>query len=87
MQLRVTPTHEAFSTAFNRLAMPALFCDADRIRQFDAMELMDRSLPHSRAMSEAERDDVIRVVRNTMTLHTRETDPATYLCTRVFARV
>lgn len=81
-QIRVTPTHAEFSTAFNRLAMDSVFCDPDRIRHFDANALMESPLPSSRAMSESERDDVVRVIRNTMALNTRETDPATYLDVR-----
>ncbi len=82
MQVRVTPTHEAFSTAFNRLPMTVEFYDPSIIRHFDATALMDAPLPPTRALSEQERQEVVQVIRNTMALNTRETDPATYLDAR-----
>lgn len=79
VMVRITPTTPAFSAAFNRLPVPHTFFQAERIKQFDARALIDSPLPPARELTAAARDDVVRVIRNTMTLHTRETDPATYL--------
>ena len=80
--VRVTPTHKDFSTAFNRLPVATPFLSSERIRTFDAMALMNTPLPTARALDPGQTEQVVRVIRNTMTLTRRETDPATYLDTR-----
>ncbi|MBL0170926.1 MAG: hypothetical protein IPP90_09375 [Gemmatimonadaceae bacterium] len=82
VMVRVTPTHVDFSAAFNRLPGSTPFYQSERIRQFDAAALIDRTLPSARRLNTAAREHVVRVIRNTMTLTSRETDPATYLDAR-----
>ena len=77
--VRVTPTHKDFSTAFNRLQVPAPFVSPERIRHFDAPTLMNTPLPPTRELDASQGEQVVRVIRNAMTLRRRETDPATYL--------
>ncbi len=78
--VRVSPTHEAFSKAFNRLALAQpVFLQPDLLRKFDPIALMNQRLPRARRMTAAEQADAIRVLKNTMALTSRETDPATYL--------
>ncbi len=79
MMVRVTPTHAAFSTAFNRLPVAQPFFQTERVRQFDASALMHSELPGARVLQGADRETVVQVIRDTMTLNGRETDPATYL--------
>ena len=78
--VRVRPTSAAFSKAYNRLSLrQPVFVQPDLLRKFDPMSVMNQRLPAPRRMTEAERADVIRVLKNTMALTSRETDPATYL--------
>ncbi len=78
--VRVVPTHAAFSKAYNRLALAQpVFLQPDLLRRFDPIGLMHQALPSARPMDAAARDDAIRVLKNTMALTSRETDPATYL--------
>lgn len=77
--VRVTPTHKDFSTAFNRLPVPAPFVSPERIRHFDAPTLMNTLLPPARGLDAPQGEQVVRVIRSAMTLTRRETDPATYL--------
>jgi len=79
IMVRVTPTHAAFSTAFNRLPVAQPFFQTERVRQFDASALMHSGLPDARVLQGADRETVVQVIRDTMTLNGRETDPATYL--------
>ncbi len=51
----------------------------DIVKKFDVAGLIDTPLPAPRAMSPAERDEAILVLKNTMALTVRETDPCTYL--------
>lgn len=79
--LRIKPRSAAFSKARNRLALgpQGLVHQRDKLRSFDVRALLDTPLPEPRAMAPAARDEVIRVLRDTMTLTIRETDPCTYL--------
>lgn len=76
----VAPTHVALSKAFNRLDMGGqVFHQSELLRQFDPLAQMNRRLPAPRRLDEAQRGELIRVLKNTMLLTVRETDPATYL--------
>ena len=78
--VRVIPTHAAFSKAYNRLALAqAVFLQPDLLRRFDPTGLMNQALPPARAMDAEARHHAIRVLKNTMALTSRETDPASYL--------
>ena len=78
--LRIRPTNGRFSKARNRLPMPGgTVHQKDILRTFDVAGLIDRPLPPPRAMNPIERDEAIRVLKNTMALTLRETDPCTYL--------
>ncbi|MBL8341743.1 MAG: hypothetical protein JNL30_09775 [Rubrivivax sp.] len=78
--VRVSGRRAAFSKAFNRLPMPAVFWQEDRVRRFDTMALMNRRLPRPRRLEGASSSEVVmRTLRDTLTLTGRETDPGTYL--------
>ena len=78
--LRIRPTNSRFSKARNRLAMPrGTVHQKDIVKRFDVAGLIDTPLPAPRAMRPAERDAAILVLKNTMALTVRETDPCTYL--------
>ena len=78
----VTPTHVAFSLAFNRLPIRELTFLTERLTSFDALALMNRALPRARRLGATGNDEANRVIRNAMALTARETDPATYLDSR-----
>lgn len=77
--LRITPRSAAFSRAFNRLPRPSVFFHTDALRQFDAPALMNSALPAARVLDRAGLAQAILVLKNTMALTVRETDPGTYL--------
>lgn len=78
--LRIRATHGRFSKARNRLTMPlGAWHQRDIVKKFDVAGLIDTPLPAPRAMSPAERGEAILVLKNTMALTVRETDPCTYL--------
>ncbi|HOB66791.1 hypothetical protein [Ottowia sp.] len=80
LYVRVRPTSAAFSKAFNRLALcQSVYLQPDLLRKFDPLALMQQHLPAPRRLSDDERAEAIRVLKNTMALTSRETDPATYL--------
>jgi hypothetical protein len=77
--VRVTPKDRRFSKAYNRLPVRSNFLQRELLRRFDPRGLMDRPLPPPRDLAGARRDEAIRVIKNTLALTQRETDPATYL--------
>jgi hypothetical protein len=79
LYVRVRPTSAAFSKPGNRLPVAGVFLQPALLRRFDPMALMNQPLPPPRRLDAAAQVEVVRVLRNTMALTSRETDPATYL--------
>jgi hypothetical protein len=77
--VRITPTDRRFSKAFSRLPMPAVHFQTELLRDFDARALMNHALPAPRTPDRAELDEVMRVIKTSLALTVRETDPATYM--------
>jgi len=79
---RITPTHAAFSKAYNRIPVRKTFYQPEPIRNFDVTALMDCRLPRARRWQGAQRAQAVDTIKNAMALTGRETDPATYLDAR-----
>jgi hypothetical protein len=75
----ITPKSKSLSKAFNRIAIPETFYHNEIIKRFDVAELLNRKLPDEAVLSPAEKEKLIRVIKNSMMITERETDPATYL--------
>jgi hypothetical protein len=73
----VTPTQRALSKAFNRLPMDEVFFHDGLLKQFDHEALLASPLPPPRPLDAAARAQVVQVLKNTMLLTVRETDPVT----------
>lgn len=85
---RLTPTHRRFSKAYSRLPMPGRpFWQRTLLRDFDALSLIDSPLPAPRELRGQSLDDVIRVIKTSLVLTCRETDPGTYLDPRTLRLV
>ncbi len=77
---RLTPTHRRFSKAYSRLPMPSgPFWQQTLLRSFDPLALIDSPLPAPRLWDGKALDDVVRVIKTSLVLTCRETDPGTYL--------
>lgn len=86
--VRIVPRHRLFSRAFNRLTVASLHCHRELVRRVDARAELDRALPAAVNLDGPGRARAVRVLKNTMLLSGRETDPATYLdeaSLRIFA--
>jgi hypothetical protein len=79
IQTDVVPKNKLFSKAYNRIEIPSVYYHSDLVKHFDAEELMNRSLPNEAVLTESGKKDLIRVIKNSMAMTERETDPATYL--------
>lgn len=77
---RITPRSPAWSKLANRLPGGTPFFHTDGLlRRFDHLALMNSALPTARALDDAARATAITVIKTTMALTDRETDPGTYL--------
>jgi len=79
MTVRVLPKSEKFSRLYNRIPVSKRFEHSEIMRKFDHMALLNQALPEAKKLGDVERGIVIDVIKKSMTLTARETDPATYL--------
>jgi hypothetical protein len=79
----VSPRTAAFAKHANRIPLRDSLCEPfwqrERLKRFDARALMDQALPAARVLDAAARERLAGVIRNTLTLTARETDPGTYM--------
>jgi hypothetical protein len=75
----ITPKHKTLSKAYNRIEIPEVFYHGEIIKHFDVAELLNRKIPNEAVLSKAEKENLISVIKNSMMITERETDPATYL--------
>ena len=79
LEIKVKPKSKLFSRAYNRLPAASPYYQKDWKKNFDIDRLLNRRLPRPKPMVSGEAERTIRVVKNTMALNDRETDPVTYL--------
>ena len=77
--VRITPTDRRFSKAFSRLPMRETYFQKELMRDFDAKALMNQALPAPRTLDGDAQDEVICVIKTSLVLTVRETDPGTYM--------
>jgi len=79
MMIRVTPTSRDFSLAYNRMPVRSVYYHTTMRKRFDHAELLNTPLPVHQQLSTKEHKQLVTVIKNTMALTNRETDPVTYL--------
>jgi len=77
--VRVTPTDRRLSKAYSRLPMRAVHFQTDVLRHFDAAALINQRLPAARVLDGDALAEVVRVIKTSLVLTSRETDPGTYM--------
>lgn len=82
--VKITPTNKAFSKAYNRVKVPEVFLHPELIKRFDHIALLNTALPQPKTMDSAQLKTAIDVVKNSMTLTLRETDPITFMDEKSF---
>ncbi|REJ83798.1 MAG: hypothetical protein DWQ44_00700 [Bacteroidetes bacterium] len=75
----IVPENKTLSKAYNRIDIPSFFYHDEILKKFDVRELLDRKIPNAAILSSEEKKHLIRVIKNSMLVTERETDPATYL--------
>ena len=79
IQTNVIPKNKLLSKSYNRIVIPEVFYHDDLVKHFNVEELLNRKLPAETFLTESRKRDLIRVIKNSMAMTERETDPATYL--------
>lgn len=75
--VRVTPNDKLFSKAYNRLDFTSPFFNHELLKKFEIKDVLNKALPAYAEMSEGERE--ISVIKNSMAVTGRETDPTTFM--------
>jgi hypothetical protein len=84
LYMQLLPKDKLFSKAYNRIKIKDHFYHTDIIKQFDQVELLNRKLPKARTFNANAFKECLSVVKNSLTLLQRETDPVTYLDEKSF---
>lgn len=79
LHVRIHPVNKRFSKAYNRLALQALFFHTDLLKKFDHRSLFAKPVPAPVHVSEKELQTLVSVIKTSLTLMARETDPVTYM--------
>lgn len=77
--VRALPLHRHFSKAFNRLPGIETYFQKEFLKSFDIRALLDQPVNPPQDLDMDEKQQVVRVIKNTMVLTARETDPTTYM--------
>ena len=79
-----TSESKDFSLLYNRLPIRYSYFHSDLSKSFDHRKLFDSMLPEPESLSAAQLKMAVAVVKNSMALTDRETDPVTYMDPRSF---
>jgi len=77
--VKVLPTHAQYSRAFNKINVDEKYISSQLVKKFDHKELLSRALPKPINLSDEQKSNWIKVIKRTLVLTARETDPVTYL--------
>ena len=77
--VKLLPKNPYFSRAYNRLPVKNIFYQQNLLKHFDHEQLFLESIPKETLLTKQEKLQVIKVIKNSMALTNRETDPATFM--------
>ncbi len=77
--VKLIPKNQYFSRAYNRLPLKNTFFQQSLLKQFDHEQLINETLPKEPLLTKQEKIQVTNVIKKSMALTNRETDPATYM--------
>jgi hypothetical protein len=77
--IKISSRDPSFSRGYNRLIISKIFFQDEIQKNFNHEELLERALPPPAVLTEARRLNAVTIIKNSMVLTDRETDPITYL--------
>lgn len=84
MYVCLKPLNRRFSRAYNRIPVIGTYYHEGLLKNFDMMELLDARLPEPSMTGSDDKKACLKVIRNSMALGARETDPVTFMDERSF---
>jgi hypothetical protein len=69
----------SFSRTFNRMPIRKIFIQNEILKKFDHVQLMNNHLPAPTTLNASLRGHLVTVIKSSLLLTMRETDPATYM--------
>ncbi len=79
INVSIKPKSRFFSKPYNRVTCKKIFYHENLLKNFDHESLLNTPVPQAVMMDDKEKTTLISVIRNSLTLMLRETDPSTYL--------
>lgn len=76
---RLTPHKASFSIQGNTLRTASLFYHKELVKKFDHLKLLHTPVPEAIVLSDVQRKEVVNVIKQSLVLTARETDPSTYM--------
>ncbi len=77
--VRVSPIDKLFSKAYNRLHFPSPYFNQELLKKFEITGELNKAIPAYTELSEEEKETVTAVIKNSMAVTGRETDPTTFM--------
>jgi hypothetical protein len=79
LNVSVFASGDAFSRGKNRFPVAAVYCHEGLLKSVDHNKLLNTKVPASGKLDEKEKEQLSCVIKNSLTLTARETDPSTFM--------
>ncbi|GBL35947.1 hypothetical protein EMGBS15_15420 [Filimonas sp.] len=77
--IQITARDQKFSRAFNRIPQQPIFFQQDMLKKFNHESLLKQDIPSPEKLTASQRAEVAAVIKKSLILTMRETDPSTYM--------
>jgi hypothetical protein len=84
LYVKLVSTNTKFSKAYSRIPVSSHYFHTTILKQFDQLALLNTKLPQPKKLSPKGFEEVVNVVKCSLTLLQRETDPVSYMDERSF---
>lgn len=75
----IQSTDKSYSRIYNRIPVQKKYFQKEIIKKFDSEKLINTPIPSAKKLNQQTKKQLISVIKNSLTLTMRETDPATYM--------
>lgn len=79
LNLEIESIDKRFSRAFNKIPQHSIFYQAEMLKKFDHFALMNQALPPARTLNTEQTNELASVIKKSLVLTRRETDPSTFM--------
>ena len=79
LYFKIVPHNKSFSKFYNKINFDDYCFQSEIIKKFDSSALLNKPVTKPRTLTEKNKEQLILVIKNSLALLDRETDPVTYL--------